>query len=78
MRPGYFEGTLQLRDMEEEVIDYAIALVDSREGVHIAKIEKVRNGVDLYISSQKYLQTRPAPQTRTRSRKLLDSGILLD
>ena len=56
MHALYYEGKLQLRNAEQHIIDFVYSLISSREDVRIAKVEKVRNGIDVYISSQKYLQ----------------------
>jgi NMD protein affecting ribosome stability and mRNA decay len=52
----YFEGTLQIRDPTQEVIDFIENDVENTKGVHIAKILKVRNGYDFLMSSQRYLR----------------------
>mgnify|MGYP001247980308 CR=1 FL=1 len=56
MHKDYFEGILQLRDVSKEVYSFVNDLIEQREGVNIAKIKHLKNGKDLYISSQKYLQ----------------------
>ena len=53
----YFEGILQLRNPNKEILDFAVNLVEEREGVEIMQKEKVTNGFDLYLTSQKFLQT---------------------
>lgn len=58
----YFEGILQLRSSNEEVLSKAHAYVmdDSinakAKGVFINNVEDVKNGVDVYYSSQKYIK----------------------
>lgn len=56
MHTQYYEGVLQLRNVNNEVIDFVYALIERREGIGIAKIERYKNGMDVYLSSQKYLQ----------------------
>ena len=56
MRYDYFEGILQLRDIDEEVVDFVKRQTAKRNDVHISKIAKVRNGIDIYFTSQKYLR----------------------
>jgi NMD protein affecting ribosome stability and mRNA decay len=52
---NYFEGTLQLRDCPKEVISFVREKI--REGgIGIAKEKKYSNGVDLYLSSNKFLR----------------------
>lgn len=52
----YFEGILQLRNPNGLVIDFVNNQVENKEGVFISKRVKVINGIDLYFSSQKFLQ----------------------
>jgi NMD protein affecting ribosome stability and mRNA decay len=52
----YFEGTLQLRNPTQEIIDFVADAVDKRGNVWIAKTKKVKNGIDLYLSSNKFLR----------------------
>lgn len=56
MRGDYFEGILQLRDVNGEVIDFVKRQTAKRNDVRISKIAKVRNGLDMYFTSQKYLR----------------------
>ena len=53
----YFEGTLQLRNPSKELITYVRNEVKKREGVWIAKEKDVTNGIDMYLSSQRFLVT---------------------
>ena len=53
----YFEGILQLRNADNEVVEFVIKEVEKTEDVHIAKIKEVTNGVDIYISKQKFLRS---------------------
>jgi len=58
----YFEGILQLRCSNDEVLSkvQAYVLEDSlkakNKGVFINNVENVTNGFDMYYSSQKYIQ----------------------
>lgn len=54
---GYFEGVLQLRDVDEEVIDYAVdeARKQNQRGIFITKKLKVRNGFDIYLTKRGYI-----------------------
>jgi len=53
---NYYEGVLQLRNPTQELIHFVRELVHKRGRVFIAKEEKVNNGIDMYLSSQKFLQ----------------------
>lgn len=54
--PQYFEGILQLRNPNQEVIDFIEKQTEEKENVFITKKEKVRNGIDFYFTSNKYMQ----------------------
>lgn len=59
MKSGYFEGVLQLRNSSEEVeafIDREIAMHKDK-GIFISKRVPYRDGVDLYLSDQHFLQS---------------------
>ena len=52
----YFEGILQLRNPSPELIKYVAKTIDKDNRAWIAQELKVQGGVDLYLSSQKYLR----------------------
>ena len=52
----YFEGILQLRNESQALIDAVARHIEKKENVNIAKIANVPNGVDIYISSQRFLR----------------------
>ena len=54
---NYFEGILQLRDVGDNILDFAIKEIRKNENANIAKIKKVKNGVDIYLSPQKCLRS---------------------
>ncbi|MBU4492776.1 MAG: hypothetical protein KKA61_00225, partial [Nanoarchaeota archaeon] len=56
-KSGYFEGILQLRDVDDEVIDYAVdeARKQNQRGIFITKKLKVRNGFDIYLTKRGYI-----------------------
>ncbi len=51
----YYEGVLQLRNCSEEALDFVSSMIE-KEGVKIAKEAKTKDGVDLYLSSNKFLK----------------------
>ena len=53
----YFEGILQLRNISNEVIEFAVKEIEKNENMHIAKIIRVTNGVDIYVYPQKLLRS---------------------
>ena len=54
--PKYFEGTLQLRNPSQEIIDFVANEIEKEENVWIAKTVKQKKGIDLYISSNRFLK----------------------
>lgn len=56
MSHNYYEGILQLRNPSEEILDFVRKQVMEKDSISIAKEEPVKNGVDIYISSQHFLQ----------------------
>ena len=58
MKREYFEGVLQLREVNQEVINFClndIAKHKHKGGIFFSKTEDVTNGIDMYCSSNKYL-----------------------
>ena len=53
--PKYFEGILQLRNPTPEVIKWVRKQIAQTPWIWVAKEEKVRNGIDFYISSNNFL-----------------------
>lgn len=56
MRPEYFEGVLQLRDVNDEVIAFVRSQLDKNPDIHIAKEVPLKNGVDISLSSQNFIR----------------------
>lgn len=56
MRPDYFEGILQLRKPTRKILQFVIESIENAPGVWVAKQEKVRGGIDLYMSSNQFLK----------------------
>lgn len=52
----YFEGILQLRHPTKEIVQFVREEIAKSGRAHIAKEKKVRNGLDVYVSSQHFLQ----------------------
>ena len=53
---GYFEGILQIREGNEELMKWVYETVRKDARSTIAKEKKVTNGIDLYFTDQHYLQ----------------------
>ncbi len=52
----YFEGVLQLRNCTEEAYNFIANTMEKDGTVWIAKEIKIKDGVDLYVSSNKFLK----------------------
>lgn len=55
-RPNYYQGILQLRDVNDEIISFVHNQIQKRHDAAITKTVKIANGVDLYITSQKFIR----------------------
>ncbi len=55
-RPDYYQGILQLRDVNEEILGFVQNQIKKRSDVAITKTIKYANGVDLYMTSQKFIR----------------------
>jgi len=53
---NYYEGILQLRNINNEIIEFTIKKIEKQENIFISNLKKVTNGFDIYISSQRYLR----------------------
>ena len=51
---GYFEAIIQIRPKNEEILNYIIKKTEERKNVFISKIEQLKEGLDIYISSQRF------------------------
>ena len=51
--PQYFEAIMQLRNPNQELINFVENQVNKRKGAFIAKTVKQKNGMDYYISDQR-------------------------
>ena len=54
--PQYFEGTLQLRECSKEAVQFVRDAIEADPYVHIAKEKKLKNGLDLFLSSNKFMR----------------------
>lgn len=55
-RANYFQGILQLRDVNDEVIAFVRNQIRKRDDAAITKTVKLPNGLDFYITSQKFIR----------------------
>lgn len=52
----YFEGIVQLRDVDEGVVEKVLKLIERDGRAVVTNIQRVRGGWDLFLSSQKYVR----------------------
>ncbi len=57
MHSEYFEGILQLRAPNKEILDFVLDSAEDQKQIMITKQKKVKNGIDLYFTSNKFLQS---------------------
>ena len=55
-RANYYQGILQLRDVNEEILSFVRNQIKKRGDVFITKTIKLPNGFDFYITSQKFIR----------------------
>lgn len=56
MHKDYYEGVLQLRNPNEKVIEFIRKALSEEKTVFITKETQVTDGIDLYFTSQRFLQ----------------------
>ena len=55
-RPNYYQGILQLRDVNDEILNFVANQIKKRDDVAVTKTVKLQNGIDIYITSQKFIR----------------------
>ncbi len=55
-RSNYYQGILQLRDINDEILDFVNNQIKKRNDVAVTRIAKLPNGMDLYLTSQKFIR----------------------
>ena len=55
-RPDYFQGILQLRNVNEEILSFVYNQIKKRGDVAVTRTVKYPNGIDLYVTSQKFIR----------------------
>ena len=53
----YFEAKLQLRPFNKEVYDFVLKQVAKRKNVFISKEVKLKTGIDIYLTSQRFARS---------------------
>ncbi|HLC22500.1 MAG TPA: NMD3-related protein [Candidatus Nanoarchaeia archaeon] len=62
----YFEAVIQLRPYNNEVYLFIEHEIKSRKGVFISKIEELKTGIDIYISSQRFARSTLGPKLKRK------------
>lgn len=52
----YFEGIMQLRSVSDEAVDWLYDEIHRAGRAWVAKVKEVAGGIDVYLSSQHYMQ----------------------
>lgn len=50
----YYEAKIQIRPFDENVIRFVVSMIDNNSKVRIARVEELKTGVDIYVSSRKF------------------------
>jgi nonsense-mediated mRNA decay protein 3 len=50
----YFEAIIQLRPLKEEVFNFIVNHIDNRNDCEITQTKKLKTGIDIYVTSQKF------------------------
>ncbi|MEK6839397.1 MAG: NMD3-related protein, partial [Nanoarchaeota archaeon] len=48
----YYQAIIQLRPADEKLVNYVLDYFKNKEHVTIAKIDKLKTGIDVYISDK--------------------------
>ncbi|MEK6949324.1 MAG: NMD3-related protein [Nanoarchaeota archaeon] len=54
---NYFEGVLQLRNINDEVIDFAVREIEKDPSTQISTVKEAGDGFDIFITRQKFLRS---------------------
>ncbi len=57
--PNYFEAIIQLRPYDDKIYDFIEKELGTKRahGVFISRIEELKTGIDIYLSSQKFARS---------------------
>lgn len=54
---SYYEGVLQLRNVNDDVVDFAVKEIEKDPSTKISEVKEAGNGFDIYITRQKFLRS---------------------
>lgn len=55
--PRYYEAILQLRPRDDKVLEFIKKRIEDKKNVFISRIDEVKTGLDIYISSQRFARS---------------------
>ena len=64
--PEYYEAILQLRPSTDEVIDFIREEIMRRGDVRISKVVEQKNGLDIYLTNQKFTRSTLGPMLKRK------------
>jgi nonsense-mediated mRNA decay protein 3 len=73
---SYYEAILQLRPDDDEVRRFVINRLKERKNIFIAKAVKLKTGIDLYLSDQRFTRALGKKLKRSFKGKLIMSRTL--
>lgn len=68
---SYFEAIIQLRPYNTEVLNFVKKKIEKRENVEISKEVKLKTGIDLYLTSQRFARALGKKLKKTFKGKLV-------
>jgi len=60
----YYEAKIQLRPYKQTIYDFIYQQIKKYPQIWISKEEKLKTGIDIYISSQKFARSTLAPKIK--------------
>ncbi len=76
VRSEYYEAIMQLRPNNEELIKFVLSKIKERKNVFISKSIKLKAGVDIYLSDQRFARALGKKLKRSFKGKLILSRKL--
>ena len=66
--PDYYEAILQIRPVDETVLNFVIESVEKRNDVYISKVKDLKTGYDVYLTNQRFSRGALVTQLKKRFR----------